>query len=742
MNTIIKLIATMLLAGLLPGQYLFAQIDNISPPNGFLITNPIGVTFQWKPLALPSLTHDYHYTLSLYRLGPGQTEAVAIANNTPLLEANTINKTEYPYSFSYDYAGKGKLVWRVCGFRKPKKIKGPFKPIEVCGKPSIINVNMKLPTPPATNCQNSGFEEGDLSEWTFATGTWGNVTTPGIVVGRHRLMAAGGVDPNVPLIPVTPTNGGSFSLRLGNQGSGSFSESATFSLIVDPSNQYFNYNFAVILESPINHVGVEAYFHVEAYEMISGNEVLIDEVIEIGDVNNTQFFQNFNGIAYRNWICNQFDLSNHIGDEVFIRFTTADCNWGPGTGTHFGYAYIDMLCSEEWANTPVPDIQMDDVFCLGQTILADFSQTVLTNDHTIVVLDLTTGTGAEANSDGLPGSNFDITDFYTQNGFSWVCGRTYQVNLIARNNCANDVATTHVFRIADCPQPNVSPIETFCEDDLAAGISLGGTAVPGATYSWTPSAMVDDPTSANPKITSMGNSSSQAFQVVMTSADGCISTELLMINIIETPSISIAVTDDHCFHYLTSTVTNNTGISEVVTWTNQLTGATYTGATLDISKEDASATYSATVSLSSGGQTCTSVVSNSIPLTQNLYYYRTFLQSDLSIPTGFTPDGNGLNDIWSIVDANGPAIGVAPAYNATDAIVRVYNDWGTLLYEQVMSAPPGGFSQGSLAGWDGTYNGVTQPLSSYPFYVQLKNCNNEWTEPSNDMWKGNVTSIP
>lgn len=756
MNTIIKMIAVLLLAGLVPGQLAWAQITNINPPSGFLLTQPISVTFEWTPLALPTLTHDYYYTLSIYRVGLGQTVSQAMANNTPVYVAHTINVTEHTYSFTYDYAGKGRLVWRVCGFRQEKKKGGikpilngiplgggtppgwPTKPIEVCGKPSMINVNMAPPAQPAVNCLNSGFEEGDLSEWEFATGTFGSVTTNGIVNGRHTLMTTGDIDPNIPGLSVIPPGGGSFSLRLGNANAGAQSESATFSYIVDATNQFFNYNFAVVLQDPNHAANQQPFFQVEIFEEIGGNEVLIDQLLEISNVNNGNFFQNSNGLSFRDWDCNPVDLSDHIGDEVFFRFTTADCS----LGAHFGYAYIDMLCSSPTENLPTPVIQMDDVFCLGDPIFADFSSTTLASEHVVAVFDIATGTGVDTLISGVPSGNFDIFDFFTQSGFQFQCGMNYQVNLIAQSECANSSGTTHVFRIADCPTPNVIPNGSFCEDAYQAGIPIGGPAIPGATYSWTPASLLINSTSANPTIAVMPNDD-QSFQVVMTTADGCISSSVVMVSLVRTPVPLISVTEDRCFHHLHATLLGTANFNlATITWTNDQNGNIYTGADVDISKEDPTATYTATVTVMDGGITCTS--SNTITLTQDLYFYYDWVQSDLSIPTSFTPNGDGLNDFWFITDAIGPAQGIAPAYNATEAIVRVFDRWGNgnvQLFEQHIFAPPGGFTQGSLGGWDGKHNGILQNIGVYVFYIQLKNCNGVWTDPAADLWKGSFTLI-
>jgi gliding motility-associated-like protein len=71
---------------------------------------------------------------------------------------------------------------------------------------------------------------------------------------------------------------------------------------------------------------------------------------------------------------------------------------------------------------------------------------------------------------------------------------------------------------------------------------------------------------------------------------------------------------------------------------------------------------------------------------------------DIYIPTAFSPDNNGLHDVWNI-----PAINGNP-----NARVSIYNRWGQKIFE----------SRGYQRPWDGTYKGVAQPMGAYYFQVQ------------------------
>ena len=78
-----------------------------------------------------------------------------------------------------------------------------------------------------------------------------------------------------------------------------------------------------------------------------------------------------------------------------------------------------------------------------------------------------------------------------------------------------------------------------------------------------------------------------------------------------------------------------------------------------------------------------------------------FYSPNIDIPSGFTPNGDGVNDTWNI------------RYLAAfpDASVSIFNRWGELLYEQ---------NNGYLNAWDGKYKGKKLPIGTYYYIIDLK----------------------
>ncbi|MBI5218029.1 MAG: gliding motility-associated C-terminal domain-containing protein [Bacteroidia bacterium] len=73
----------------------------------------------------------------------------------------------------------------------------------------------------------------------------------------------------------------------------------------------------------------------------------------------------------------------------------------------------------------------------------------------------------------------------------------------------------------------------------------------------------------------------------------------------------------------------------------------------------------------------------------------------LEIPSAFTPNGDGLHDLWNIKNLH-----LYP-----HAVIEVYNRWGSLIYKAGTSDKR----------WDGTYNGTPVASGTYVYIVDLDN---------------------
>lgn len=82
----------------------------------------------------------------------------------------------------------------------------------------------------------------------------------------------------------------------------------------------------------------------------------------------------------------------------------------------------------------------------------------------------------------------------------------------------------------------------------------------------------------------------------------------------------------------------------------------------------------------------------------------------LEIPTAYTPNADGYNDVWQILN-----IELYP-----EATVQVFNKWGRLVYET---------TSGYNDPWDGTYNGEELPAATYYYIIIIQEDIHPYTGP-------------
>ena len=75
----------------------------------------------------------------------------------------------------------------------------------------------------------------------------------------------------------------------------------------------------------------------------------------------------------------------------------------------------------------------------------------------------------------------------------------------------------------------------------------------------------------------------------------------------------------------------------------------------------------------------------------------------IEIPSAFTPNSDGIHDEWTIYGL----------FNFPDVKVNVFNRWGQLVFN----------STGYDIPWDGKYNGVDLPTSTYYYILEIEEIN-------------------
>jgi gliding motility-associated-like protein len=91
-------------------------------------------------------------------------------------------------------------------------------------------------------------------------------------------------------------------------------------------------------------------------------------------------------------------------------------------------------------------------------------------------------------------------------------------------------------------------------------------------------------------------------------------------------------------------------------------------------------------------------------------------ESYVDFPTGFSPNGDGVNDVFR----------ARYSYDVRKFALRIYNRWGELVFE----------TADVNEGWNGIYKAVAQPMSVYVWVAEYS-----FLDGSRNAQSGNVSLI-
>jgi gliding motility-associated-like protein len=212
----------------------------------------------------------------------------------------------------------------------------------------------------------------------------------------------------------------------------------------------------------------------------------------------------------------------------------------------------------------------------------------------------------------------------------------------------------------------------------------------GVSYTWTPAAGLSNPNSANPVATL---STTTVFSVTANNSYGCVGSNTLQVYIQEPPA----------------TIAWDTSI--VIGQTTVLPGYAGPGFSYSWTPHD----YLSCITCPNPVASPTVEYVYTVKITDakgcfervNTYTVHIEDKSSVDVPTAFTPNGDGVNDLinvdgWGIKKLN---------------YFKVYNRWGELIYE----------TSDLNAGWDGYYKGVPQNMETYIYHAEVETYSD--TEP-------------
>lgn len=160
---------------------------------------------------------------------------------------------------------------------------------------------------------------------------------------------------------------------------------------------------------------------------------------------------------------------------------------------------------------------------------------------------------------------------------------------------------------------------------------------------------------------------------------GCDSVSFYHFRVLKDPS-TLEINGDFCLEGVDSVELTATAGFDTYTWmTSNLLDSFYTVKTPGV--------YTVSVSNSCGSKTAEKEV-----------YLK--CEFEIYMPTAFTPNGDGLNDVYRLPKQN---------KNLLVQLV-IYNRWGQRIFE----------TADANKGWDGTYKGVKQAPGSYVYLLKMK----------------------
>lgn len=309
-----------------------------------------------------------------------------------------------------------------------------------------------------------------------------------------------------------------------------------------------------------------------------------------------------------------------------------------------------------------------------------------------------TGTGATSN--GVPVNTWnwnygDNTTGNTQNStHTYAIADTFPVifSLVADDGCiAADTMDVIV---------NSSPAVAVAEDSLVVCGASPATfevqnPVAGSTYNWYNVATGGTPVATGPTYTVPSVTGTTVLYVSSTNASGCISERTRVVaTLLPDLATPVAIVDSvgidrvrFRWNAVPGALTYEVSVNGGSTWTTPSSGATGLTHTVTGLLPLTDVTLSVRAIGSAPCQTATSAAVTGKTLPDDIY-----------IPNAFSPNGDGLNDLFQVY-----------GYTIQSMRMVVFNQWGEKIFES--------FNQAT--GWNGQYKGKAQPSGVYKYVCEI-----------------------
>ena len=288
----------------------------------------------------------------------------------------------------------------------------------------------------------------------------------------------------------------------------------------------------------------------------------------------------------------------------------------------------------------------------------------------------------------IAGTSFQITG---PNGFNVVNIKDTVFNYVERdtgiytltaslNGCTSTSSITTSIRAV--PVINLNPISAVCENNIPFFIQASETTSIKGFGLFTGKGITDDSTGLfNPQIAGSGSS---AIQYAYYATDGCADSVYQTVIVSPAPFVTTTPTQTIFAGNNVTLKTVITGSYNTILWSPSFT---LNNATIPspVASPLVNTTYTINVYNNDG---CTATDTALVKVVNNI-----------KIPNAFSPNGDGINDLWEIKDLNG----------ISSVTVFIFDRNGQKVYDYT----------GNNIAWDGKYGGQQAPIGTYYYIVKV-----------------------
>lgn len=201
---------------------------------------------------------------------------------------------------------------------------------------------------------NIGFEDGTFANWQAYAGTVSvnrnvnppvqnySLTATPPVFGQHSIIPKGNATDEYGEFSLNSPNGSDYVIKLGNNIGGHGAERLSYTLDVPANAGAYSiiFNYAVVLQNFNHQPHEQPRFTVRIIDETSSTTTSCGsfEFVASGSLPGFQSSKTLSNVFFKPWSPVLLDLTSYLGHRIRLEFTTNDCVFNE----HFGYVYLDI----------------------------------------------------------------------------------------------------------------------------------------------------------------------------------------------------------------------------------------------------------------------------------------------------------------------------------------------------------------------------------------------------------------